>query len=92
MLIARLGFVQLCRCHISTLQYLLSKQQAARQQLFVCFLDMEAAYDRVSRPLLWDVLRHLGIHGALLQLCRLCTALSLLQLGWAAGKGLRSSH
>ena len=33
----------------------------------MAFLDLKAAFDRVSRPLLWQVLAHLGLHGRMLR-------------------------
>ena len=47
---------------------------AENQKMFSCLLDLTAAEDRVSMPLLWDecsgvfrtVLKCLGVHGALL--------------------------
>ena len=65
-LITRLDFVLLCRCRIRFSFTSPHQQAAARQQLLVCLLNLMAAYDRVSRPLLWDVLGRLSIHGAVL--------------------------
>ena len=54
------------RHQVFAVRHLIDKQVAAGQKLFVCFLDLTAAYDRVSRPLLWEVPRLLGVHGAML--------------------------
>ena len=51
---------------IFAVQNLIDEQVAAGQQQCVCFLDLTAAYDRLSRPLLREVLRRLGVHGAML--------------------------
>ena len=54
------------RHQVFAVRHLIDKQVAAGQKLFVCFLDLTAAYDRVSWPLLWEVPRRLGVHGAML--------------------------
>ena len=51
---------------IFALQHLIDRQQHDRSQLFVCMWDLKGAYDRVSRPLLWQVLQRLGVTGAML--------------------------
>ena len=48
-----------------TLQHFID-QTGARGPLYCCFLDLKSAYDMVSRPALWDVLRRLGITGHML--------------------------
>jgi hypothetical protein len=48
------------------LQHLVDKQAARGAPLFVCFLDLKSAYDRVPRHLLWQVLARLGVHGRML--------------------------
>ena len=35
--------------------------------VYMCFVDLEKAYDRVSREILWGVLREYGVRGALLR-------------------------
>ena len=37
------------------------------QPLYCCFLDLKGTYDRVQRPLLWQVFRQLGVHGRILK-------------------------
>ena len=34
---------------------------------YICFLDLKSAHDRVSRPVLWQVLQRLGLHDSMLQ-------------------------
>ena len=46
---------------------MVDKQKQAGQCLYICFLDLKSAYDRVSRPVLWQVLQRLGLHGNMLQ-------------------------
>ena len=60
------------RPHLSTLhpmfilQHFVDSCQRNARPLFCCFLDLKAAYDRVQRPLLWQVLSRLGVHGKML--------------------------
>ena len=49
-----------------TLQHLSERQKQRRQQLYVCFLDLKGAFDRVARNLLWQALQRLGLHGRML--------------------------
>lgn len=49
-----------------TLQHFIDRARHDCLPLFCCFLDLEGAFDRVPRPLLWEVLRRLGVHGAML--------------------------
>ena len=44
----------------------IDKQLHAGQPLYLCFVDLKAAYDKVQWPLIWQVLEHLGIHGKML--------------------------
>ena len=50
-----------------SLQHMVDKQMQAGWCLYICFLDLKSAYDRVSRPVLWQVLQRLGLHGSMLQ-------------------------
>ena len=49
-----------------TLQYFIDRQLHANQALYCCFLDLKSAYDYLQRPLLWDALLKLGVHGCML--------------------------
>ena len=60
------------RPHLSTehqlfaLQTFIDSSNAADKPLFCCFLDLKGAYDKVQRPLLWQVLQRLGVTGRML--------------------------
>ena len=49
---------------IFSLRHMVDKQMQAGRCLCICFLDLKSAYDRVSRPVLWQPL---GLHGSMLQ-------------------------
>ena len=51
---------------VLTLHHMMQRQQHHDSKLFVCLLDLKGAYDRVSRPLLWQALQRLGVHGTML--------------------------
>ncbi len=51
---------------VFTLQHLLDRARHLREPLVCSFLDLQGAYDRVPRPLLWQALARLGVHGAML--------------------------
>ena len=53
-----------------SLQHLSERQRQRRQRLFVCFLDLKGAFDHVPRPLLWQILQRLGIHGKMMAATR----------------------
>jgi hypothetical protein len=50
-----------------TLQHFVDRACHASAPLYCCFLDLEGAFDRVPRSLLWQALRRLGVHGAMLR-------------------------
>ena len=51
---------------VFALQHFVDKAKADGDQLYTCFLDLKSAYDSVQRPLLWQVLQRLGVHGSML--------------------------
>jgi hypothetical protein len=51
---------------VFALQHFVDRAKADGHQLYICFLDLKAAYDTVQRPLLWQVLQRLGVHGPML--------------------------
>ena len=51
---------------LMSLQHFLDKHLHKKRHLFCCFLDLKAAYDSIQRPLLWEVLARLGVHGQFL--------------------------
>ena len=53
--------------NLFALQHMIDEAQGNGKQLYTCFLDLKGAYDRVQRPLLWQVLQRLGIHGVMLR-------------------------
>ena len=48
------------------LQHFLSESHHAGTLLYACFLDLQGAYEKVKRPLLWQALQTLGLHGRML--------------------------
>ncbi len=55
--------------HAFVLQQLIAaqrKRRAGHRRLYVCFVDLEQAYDRVPRELLWSRLHDLGVRGKFL--------------------------
>ena len=51
---------------LMALQHFISESHHARTPLYACFLDLKGAYDKVQRPLLWQALQRLGVHGHML--------------------------
>ena len=48
------------------LQHVIDKHRCLKTPLYLCFVDLKSAYDRVQWSLLWDLLRRLGVHGKML--------------------------
>ena len=48
------------------LQHIIDKSRHAKQPLYLCFVDLKSAYDRVQWHLLWQLLQRLGVHGSML--------------------------
>ena len=48
------------------LQHVIDKDKCLKSPLYLCFVDLKSAYDRVQRPLLWGLLLRLGVQGAML--------------------------
>jgi len=48
------------------LQHVVDKLRHASKPLYLCFVDLESAYDKVQWQLLWSLLQRLGVHGHML--------------------------
>lgn len=48
------------------LQHVVDKHKHARKPLYLCFVDLKSAYDKVQWQLLWQLLQRLGVHGGML--------------------------
>ena len=48
------------------LQHVIDKHRRLKSPLYLCFVDLKSAYDRVQWQLLWDLLRQLGVQGTML--------------------------
>jgi len=59
-----------------TLHHVIDKHMHARRPLYLCFVDLKAAYDRVQWPLLWQMLERLGLQGPYNDGCLLSVRIS----------------
>ena len=50
------------------LERLIEMVKGKKEEIFVAFLDMEKAYDRVNRKKLFEVMRCYGVHEKLVRL------------------------
>ena len=48
------------------LQHVIDKHRPLKAPLYLCSVDLKSAYDRVQRPLLWDLLQRLGVQGKMM--------------------------
>ena len=56
----------MCVDHIFTLKQIGEKAKKKKCKMYVGFIDLEKAYDRVNRETLWQVLRMCDVGGKLL--------------------------
>jgi len=48
------------------LQHAVDKHRHAGKPLYLCFVDLKSAYEKVQWQLLWGLLQRLGVHGRML--------------------------
>ena len=74
------------------LQHLVDESARTATPLYCCFLDLKSAYNYVHRPLLWQILGRLGIHGRMLAAVKSLYATSSLavKVGGRVGSSLPS--
>ncbi len=48
------------------LQHVTDKHRHASQPLYLCFVDLKSAYDKVQWQFSWSLLQRLGVHGHML--------------------------
>lgn len=51
---------------IFALHHFIDEARSVGQSLYTCFFDLKVVYDRVQRPLLWQALQRLSLHGQML--------------------------
>ena len=56
---------------IFTLKMVMEKTHALNKPLFMCFIDIQKAYDSVHRPLLWQICRHYGLSDKIIRMLHL---------------------
>ncbi|TWW75358.1 hypothetical protein D4764_13G0000200 [Takifugu flavidus] len=59
--------------HLYTLSRVFEGAWEFAQPVHMCFVDLEKAFDRVPRGVLWGVLQEYGVSGPLIRLSALCT-------------------
>ena len=64
------GYGRGCVDQIFNLRMIVEKYLEKGRQVYVVFVDLEKAYDRVDREGLWKVLRQYGVYGKLLEAVR----------------------
>jgi hypothetical protein len=68
-------------------QHFIDDSSRTETPLYCCFLDLTSAYDSIHRPLLWEVLGRLGIHGRMLAAIQSLYATSSLAIKVGGGVG-----
>ena len=56
--------------NIFVVNELIEKKRRERSKLYLCFLDIEKAYDRVNREILWKVLDKVGLSEKIVKIIR----------------------
>lgn len=56
-----------CRDQIFSMRQIIEKYQENNKNLFMCFVDLEKAFDKVPRQTLFEILSEYGVNGALLK-------------------------
>ncbi|CAF3906760.1 unnamed protein product [Rotaria sp. Silwood1] len=57
--------------HIFTLKLLMEKTRVHNKSLFLCFIDIQKAYDSINREILWRICRHYGLSEKIVRLLQL---------------------
>ena len=57
--------------NIFALKLLMEKTRDYNKPLFLCFIDIQKAYDSINREILWCICRHYGLTSKLVQLLQL---------------------
>ncbi|CAM4859591.1 unnamed protein product [Rotaria socialis] len=57
--------------HIFALKLLMEKTRDHNKSLFLCFIDIQKAYDSINREILWCICRHYGLTTKIVRLLQL---------------------